>query len=408
MEQVLIVGAGQAGVQVADSLRVGGYAGEIALVGDEPDHPYQRPPLSKDYLAPGDEPGPLPVRGERFFQENRIAFHPGAVATSIDRAAGTVTLRDGTVLPYERLVLATGAANRVLSVPGGDLAGIHELRTLGDARKLRTELAAARSAVVIGAGFIGLEFAAAARKRGIEVTVLEASDRPMGRALSPVASAFAARTHRRMGADLRFGEGIAAFTGADGRVTGVVSALGAEYGCDLVLVGIGVNPRTELAEAAGLEVDGGIVVDETLRTSDPAIYAIGDCASFLGPQGRTRLESVQNAVDQARHVAQVLLGATDAYREPPWFWSKQGDLRLQIAGIVRPDDQHVVCGDLAGGRFSVLGFRAGRLAAVESVNRPADHVAARKLFAAGLSPTAEQAADPSFTLKDFATQGSRP
>ena len=397
MEHVVVVGAGHAGVQVADSLRTRGFRGEVTILGEETSLPYQRPPLSKDYLAEGTTPAPLPLRGERFFAENRIALRTGVQAIAVDRARRTVSLDDGQVLPYTALVLATGSRTRPLPVPGGELAGVHELRTLTDAENLRRALTAARSVVVVGAGFIGLEFAAAARKRGVDVTVLEAADRPMGRALSPVMSDHFIGAHRHMGTDLRLGESLAALTGRDGSVAAAVGASGTEYAADLVLFGVGVLPHDDLARTAGLAVDNGIVVDEHLRTADTAVYAVGDCT-------RGRLESVQNATDQARHVAEMILGGSSAYSALPWFWSNQGPLRLQIAGVGRPGDTTIVCGDVTGGRFSILCFRDGRLRAVESLNRPADHIAARRLLAAGHGPTPEQAADPTFSLKDHAKQ----
>src|SRR6185312_6015040 len=345
-----------------------------------------------------------------------------AHVTSIDRAARTVALDDGTTLAYSKLVLATGAANRELAVPGADLAGIHGLRTLTDAQALHARLDAVRSVVVIGAGFIGLEFAAAARARGLDVTVLEYADRPMGRALTPVMSGFFADTHQRLGVTLRLGEGIASFDGDEnGHVTAAVSTTGNRYPADLVLVGVGVTPRTELAAAAGLEVENGIVVDGSLRTSDPDIYALGDCASFPNAHAgtRTRLESVQNATDQARHAARAIAGTSaqlaaepgsrfggepGGYADLPWFWSNQGPLRLQIAGLVAPGDQTVLRGNPAEEKFSVFCFRNGALAAVESVNQPADHMAARRLLAAGRTLTPEQAADPDFDLKTYSKQ----
>jgi len=406
VDHVVIVGAGQAGVQVADSLRNRGFAGDISVIGDEPVLPYQRPPLSKDYMAADGDPGALPLRAERFFTEQRIDLRTGVRVTAIDRGRQTVTLERGERLCYSALVLATGAANRALPVPGVDLAGVHVLRTLADAEHLRAALATARSAVVVGAGFIGLEFAAVARKRGVEVTVLEAAERPMARALSPAMSRHLGGAHRGMGTDLRLGEGLTAFRGIGGTVVAAVGTSGQEYPADLVVVGVGVRPRDELARAAGLAVDDGIVVDERLRTTDPNVYAVGDCASAPGalPGTRLRLESVQNATDQGRRLADALVDGTVGAAEVPWFWSTQGPLRLQIAGLGRPDDDAVVSGDVAGGRFSVFCFRGERLVAVESLNRPADHLAARRVLASGAHPTPVQVTDPRFSLKDHAKQ----
>jgi len=402
-ENTVIIGTGQAGVQLADSLRTGGYAGRITLIGDEPELPYQRPPLSKDYMAAGPAPEPLPLRAEPFYRGQGLDCRLGRQATGIDRGQRTVELDDGTTVAYSALVLATGAANRRLSVPGSGLQGIHGLRTLADAGGIQARLGQVRSVVVVGAGFIGLEFAAAARLRGLDVTVLEFADRPMGRALSPAMSGYFAQAHRADGVRLRLGEGIGSFEGSEGRVSAAVSTNGERYPADLVLVGVGVLPRTELAEAAGLPVRNGVVVDGRLRTEDPDIYALGDCASFPSGHagGPVRLESVQNATDQARHLAGVLLGNTEDYAELPWFWSQQGRLKLQIAGLVHPDDRTVLRGDPATDKFSVFCFRNGTLAAVESVNRPADHIAARRLLGLRLPLAPEQAADPGFDLKAY-------
>ncbi|MBB3053175.1 3-phenylpropionate/trans-cinnamate dioxygenase ferredoxin reductase subunit [Prauserella isguenensis] len=382
-----------------------GHAGPLTLVGDESAPPYQRPPLSKEHLDTADAE-PLPLRGMQFFAEQRIELCTGASATMIDRSGRRVHLSDGRQLPYDSLVIACGATNRSLPVPGSDLEGVHSLRTLADAEAVRAAMAGCDSALVVGAGFIGLEFAAAARKRGLPVTVVEAAARPLGRALSAEMAEHIAEAHRSTGVDLRLGTGVTAFLGDNGRVRGAIGTDGTEYTADLVLVGIGVVPRDELAIQAGLTVDDGIVVDEHLRTSDPDIYAIGDCASFPHPlQGnRIRLESVQNATDQARHVAAAILGREDpgGYRELPWFWSHQGPMKLQIAGLRLPDDRALVLGDPAEGKFSVCSYRGERLVAVESLNRPADHMAARRLLAEGRAPAPERLDDPGFSLKVFA------
>ncbi|MGO4192566.1 NAD(P)/FAD-dependent oxidoreductase [Arthrobacter sp. YAF17] len=405
MDNVVIVGNGQAGIQLVESLRAEGYTGPITVIGEEEHLPYQRPPLSKDFMATGHEPQPLPLRAERFFAENDVDSRLGASVTAVDRESRTVTLAGGSRLGYSTLVLATGAANRTLDIPGSQLGGIHGLRTLSDARTIHASLNRATSVVVIGAGFIGMEFAAAARQRGLDVTVLEFADRPMARALTPTMSNYFAQAHQRNGVTMRFGEGIAAFAGRDGQVSGAVSTSGQTYPADLVLVGIGVVPRTELATAAGLAVDNGIVVDAGMRTSDPAIFALGDCASFPARAGaRIRLESTQNATDQARHTARSILGKAERYASLPWFWSQQGPLKLQIAGLSRPGDQTVLRGDPAANRFSVFCYRDGDLAAVESVNSPGDHMAARRLLAQGRSVSPAEAADQAFDVKAHSLQ----
>ncbi|GAA2360856.1 FAD-dependent oxidoreductase [Saccharopolyspora halophila] len=403
--RVVVVGAGHAGVQVADALRGNGHTGPITILGEEHHPPYQRPPLSKEQLA-AEEVSDQPLRGRSHFAEHDIELRTGVAATALDRRERAVALSDGGELRYDALVLATGADNRRLDVPGAELGGVHTLRTRTDADSLRAALLEASSVLVLGAGFIGLEFAAVAREQGKAVTVLEAAELPLTRALSPDAASHVAAAHRGAGTELRCGEPVSRLTGENGRVSGAIGASGTHYRADLVLAGIGVAPRVELAERAGLEVADGIVVDENLRTCDPAIYAIGDCANHPNAQAgiRTRLESVQNAMDQARHVASAVLGREGAYRDLPWFWSVQGDVRLQIAGLRMPGDDDVVLGDPADGRFSVCCFRDGRLVAVESVNRPADHVAARRLLPADRLPTPEDLDDPDFSLKGFARE----
>ncbi|WBL19212.1 NAD(P)/FAD-dependent oxidoreductase [Citricoccus sp. NR2] len=404
---VVIVGGGQAGLQAAASLRDGGFTGPVTIVAEEAGQPYQRPPLSKDYLAvseDGSTPSPLPLRGPAFFAEQDITLLSGTAATAVDREAKTVTLADGTVLPYGSLVFATGARNRELPTPGIELPGIHGLRTLQDAEQLGAALDTARDVVVVGAGFIGLEFAAAALARGARVTVLEFAPRPMGRALTPLLGDWFADAHRQRGLDLRLGEGIASFeAGDDGRVGFAISTTGGRYPADLVVAGVGVQPNDQLAAAAGLETANGIVVDAALRTADPDVYAIGDCANFPSERagGPFRLESVQNATDHARHVAAVILGEDAPYRALPWFWSTQGPYRLQMANIVRADDETVVVGDPdpANPKFSVFCFRDGVLAAVESVNHPGDHLSARKILAAGIQITREEALAEGFSLQ---------
>lgn len=405
---IVIIGGGQAGLQSADSLRTEGYAGDITIVADEPGLPYQRPPLSKDYLTPGKEALPLPLRGEDFFTDKDIRLLRGVSATGIDRTNRTVALKDGTRLPYGQLILATGTRNRTLDCAGAELPGVHSLRTLADAQVLHASLPAARNVVVIGAGFIGLEFAAAARAHGCNTTVLEFAPRPMGRALTPLMGDWFAGAHQRLGIDLRLSEGIDSFeAGEHGRVGTAVSTSGARYPADLVVVGIGVLPNDNLALEAGLETGNGILVDAQLRTSDPSILAVGDCANFPHPAAgaRIRLESVQNATDQARHAARTILAAAGGhpeagtYADLPWFWSTQGPYRLQMAGLAEPADETLVLGDPAAAKFSVLCFRDGFLAAVESVNLPGDHIAARKLLSGSARLSRHEAEAEGFTLK---------
>ncbi|CAO4138005.1 NAD(P)/FAD-dependent oxidoreductase [Methylorubrum aminovorans] len=408
VESIVIVGAGQAGFQAAASLREAGFAGSLTLVGEEAALPYQRPPLSKAYLAGKTDARGLLLRQESFFAEHRIDHRSGTRVTAIDRAERRVQLSDGGHLAYDHLILATGTRNRALPVPGADLAGVRQLRSLDDADALRTAIEGVRRIVVVGAGFIGLEFAAVCAARGPSVTVIEAAERVMARAVAPETSEAFRAFHEEAGVRFLFGAGVTAIEGEGGRVAAIRTADGQSLPADLVLVGIGVVPNQELAAEAGLAVRDGIEVDAVLATDDPAISAIGDCVRFPSrfaagmPGGdRVRIESVQNAVDQGRCLAARLTGRSAAYDAVPWFWSDQGPRKLQIAGLAAPGDASVL--RRIGAGFSVFRFRGGALSAVESVDRPADHMAARRLLASGKALTPEQAADPSFDLKALAT-----
>jgi 3-phenylpropionate/trans-cinnamate dioxygenase ferredoxin reductase subunit len=408
-ESIVIVGAGHAGVQLAASLREEGFEGGIALLSAEPHLPYQRPPLSKAYLKGAMELDGLPLRAAKFYEDNRIDLVLGESAARIDRDARRVVLASGRALDYGQLALATGARQRPLEIPGIELDGALVLRDLADARTLRERLGAANRIVVIGAGFIGLEIAATAASLGREVTIVEVSPRPLGRALSPAASAFFLDAHLAFGARFRLGVGVAALRGVGGAVSAVELTDGALLPADLAIVGIGVLPEDRLARAAGLACDNGIVVDERLGTADPMISAIGDCALFpsatLGFP--VRLESVQNAVDQARCLARRIVGRSEPYAALPWFWSDQGDLKLQIVGLSHGCDEWALRGDPAVRAFAMFGFRAGALAAVETVNRPGDHMAARRIIGAGLQLSPAQAADPDFDLRKLAATAPR-
>lgn len=403
LSHIVIAGAGQAGYQTAASLRQEGYEGRITLIGDEPGLPYQRPPLSKAYLLGKVQAGALRFRQAEWYEQNRVE-RVEAPITAIHRTAHSVTLADSRTLPYDHLVLALGARNRVPAVPGITLDGVFGIRTLADADALSPRLAEIKRVVVIGAGFIGLEFAAVAAARGIQVDVLEIGARPMARALSePMSAAFDA-AHRGWGVRLHYGQALESVLGVDGCVSGVRTTSGEEMAADLVVYGIGVLPNAELASKAGLTVDNGVRVDALLQTEDPAISALGDLVNFPSPWAAhpIRLESVQNAVDQARAVAARLAGKPAApYTALPWFWTDQAELKLQIAGLSEGFDTLVLLGDAAARQFSVLCFRSGKLIAVESCNRPADHMAARKLLARHSELSVTQAADASFDLKAF-------
>jgi 3-phenylpropionate/trans-cinnamate dioxygenase ferredoxin reductase subunit len=401
---VAIIGAGQAGFQAAASLRDTGFAGRVLLIGDEPVLPYQRPPLSKSYLAGQSGLDDLWLRPAEFYAKQQIDLVYDDAVTAIDRGQRRLHLASGIEFSWDHLVFATGAGCRPLAVPGAELDGVLTLRTLDDADALRQRLEEAREVVVVGAGFIGLEFAAVALARGAAVHIIEVTRQPMGRVVSDPVSRFFTEAHIGWGAEVALGTGVVRILGAGGRVAGVETTDGRRIPADLVLICIGVIPNAELARNAGLAVDDGIVVDECLVTSDPAISAIGDCANFPTPFApvRVRLESVQNAVDQGRCVADRLAGRPAPYQKVPWFWSDQGDLKLQIAGITIGHDKSVLRGAPAARNFSVFCFRGGRLIGVESVNRTADHVVARRLLAGDPALSPEQAADESYDLRAHA------
>ncbi len=399
MTSVVVVGAGHAAIQLAASLRQGRFDGPITLIADEAGLPYQRPPLSKAFLAGHmDEPA-LALRPANFYAAQNVTVVENDPASAIDRAGHAVVTASGARIGYGHLVLATGAANRALPVPGADLPGVVGLRSLAEARGMKAILGDLKRVVVIGAGFIGLEFAAVAAERGIAVTLIEAAPRPLMRGVSAVMSDYLAAAHRGWGTRLLTGTGVSAIIGTT-RAEGVELSTGEIVPADLVLVAIGVVPNTGLAAAAGLEVGNGIVVDSLLATADPAISAMGDCAAFpMEGQGRIRLESVQNASDQARCLADRLLGKPAAYAKLPWFWSDQGALKLQIAGLSGGHDRTILRGDPASGAFSVFCYQGERLLAVESLNRAPDHMAARRFLAGAAAVTPEQAADPMFDLR---------
>lgn len=403
MPRVVIAGGGQAGYQCAESLRQNGYAGAIVLASQEPRMPYQRPPLSKAYLLGNTDRERLQFRTGDYYAQHEIGLLLDTRVTGLDRPVREVELSSGERLAYDQLVLATGARVRTLPVPGADLEGVCTLRTLDDADLLAASLRTAERVVVIGAGFIGLEFAAVARQLGKTVSVIEARDRVMARAVPGVLSDYFVRLHRHHGVDIVCETVVAEIVGSAGRVASVHCRDGRIFSADLVVVGIGVLPNVELAAEAGLEVDDGIVVDPGGRTSDPDIFAAGDCASYAHPCAghRLRLESVQNAADQARTVAATIAGHDRPYVAVPWFWSDQYDARLQMVGLSAGCDRHVIRGTRDGGRFSVFHYRGGVLRAIDSINRPADHILGRNLLARGVSPSPEQATDEAFPLRSL-------
>jgi 3-phenylpropionate/trans-cinnamate dioxygenase ferredoxin reductase subunit len=399
---IVIVGGGHGGSQVAASLRSDGYDGPLTLITAEPDVPYQRPPLSKAFLK-DPKHDLLPLRPASFYEKNAIDLRLGTEVAGIDRRAGVVTLaRDGTV-PFDRVVLATGARPRLPPIEGAHFDGVVTLRHSDDARGLRGRLHAATNVVVVGGGFIGLEIASTARLLGKTVTVLEAADRLMGRVVAPAISQHFLALHQGWGTDVRLKTPVGRILGASGKVVSVETADGDRIAADIAVIGIGVVPNTELAVAAGLAVDNGILVNDFMETSAPEVIAIGDVVSFHHWEldRRVRLESVQNAVDQGKIAAATLLGQREAYRAVPWFWSDQGDVKLQMVGLSGHATRSVVRGVAGGNAFSVFHYAGDRLVAIDSVNRAADHVIGRRMIGAGISPSPAQAADESLDLKSL-------
>jgi 3-phenylpropionate/trans-cinnamate dioxygenase ferredoxin reductase subunit len=408
----VIVGAGQAGFETAAALRAEKYQDPITLIGDELHLPYQRPPLSKGFILDKQGMDEIELRPSPFFRDHGIELVTGDRVTALDRGARLVQLASGANRSYDALVLACGARNRLLPVPGAERDGVLYLRTLDESRMVKQRLQDANTIVVVGGGFIGLEIAASARSLGKAVTVLEAQPRLMPRVVAPLVSAFYDALHTARGVTVVCEACVTGIAGNErGHVVSVTLANGASYPADLVIVGIGVVPNSELARDAGLETANGVVVDEYLQTSDPAIYAIGDCAAhpnqFAGDPGaagsagnRVRLESVQNAADQARTVAAAIAGRRAPYSAVPWFWTDQFDIRLQMAGLSHGYDEAVTRGDPDAQKFSVYYFKQSRLIAVDSINRPADHILARRLLASRANVTPQQAADESVNLKD--------
>jgi len=378
---IVIVGAGQAAAQLILSLRQGGYKEPIRMIGDERYAPYQRPPLSKKFLTERPSANTLYFRPEKFWAEQGVTAEYGLAVDSIDRANKRVTFKGGQA-DYTNLFLSTGTRARPLPVPGTDLSGVFSLRKIDDVRALRGPLDAAQRIVIVGGGYIGLEVAAVARGEGREVTVLEAEDRVMKRVTSPVISEFMQGFHRSRGVDIRLGARLAAIEG-DGRVVQVGLVDGTTLPADLVLLAVGAKPNDDLAAAAGLACEDGILVDESGHTADPAIYAAGDCTRFPSRRyGRKlRLECVQNAIEQAKAVAAAMLGKPQPYDPVPWFWSDQYELKLQMAGLSEGYDDARTAGDVAAARFSVEYRRNGKLVAVDAVNDGRAYMSGRKRIA---------------------------
>ncbi len=397
----LIIGAGQGGFEVAASLRAEGYQEPIAIVGEEPHLPYQRPPLSKGFVLDTQGMDDVELRPSAFYRDHTVQVLIGERGVAIDRPGRRVRVASGASIAYDLLVLAVGARNRQLQVDGATLDGVRYLRTLDDSIEIKRRIHGAEAVVVVGGGFIGLELAAVTCALGKTVTVLEAQPRLMPRVVAPAIAEFYERLHTARGVRIVCGAAVCEIKGDAGKARAVRLSNGASYPADLVLVGIGVVPNIDLAGDAGLPVGNGVAVDEYLQTADPSIYAIGDCAESPNPfaGGRVRLESVQNAVDQARSVAAAIVGRRAPYAALPWFWTDQYDVRLQMAGLSQGYDLSVTRGDPDSQKFSVFYFKHDRLIAVDSVNRPADHILARRLLSAHTPLTPDQAADQSVDLK---------
>lgn len=399
---IVIAGGGHAGAALCNALAAAGLGARTHLVCGEAELPYQRPPLSKAFLKNPAE-AVQPHRNEAWYGEAGITLHRADPALAIDRAARSVALRSGTTLPYEWLVLATGASARTLPALPATLANVAVLRSAADARRLRTLLEAAQRVTVLGGGFIGLEIAATAAMLGKSVSVLEAAPRLLQRSVSPELAEHVLVAHRAAGIDVRLGVAVGDFV-IEGDRLAALSVNGQREPVELLVMGIGAAPDTALAQAAGLACDprdGSVLVDGAMRSSDPAILAIGDCANFPehGSARRLRLESVQNANDQAKCAAATIQGAPEPYRALPWFWSEQGPMRLQMAGLMPADGVRHRRPGATPASFSLLHYEDDRLVCVESVNAPLDHMAARKLLETGKSPAPELACDPAVPLK---------
>ena len=411
MEQMVIVGGGQAGAQAVETLRRRGHLGPITLIGEETLLPYQRPPLSKKYLAGTLDRDRLIIRHAQHYLDHAVDLRLGFPAVAIDRERRRVEIADGSHVEYARLLLATGSSARQFPVPGAELAGIHYLRTFSDVERMRPEMIPGRRCVIVGGGYIGLEVAATCRECGVEATVLDAADRVMSRAVSPWVSDFHARAHANRGVDIRCSARVIAFHPAPAaaaiqpgtaRVATVELGDGTLVPADFVLVAIGVTPNDALARAAGLECDNGILVDDHCRTSDPVIFAAGDCARHPSPHygARVLLESVDNAFEQAASAALNMFGIPTLHDKVPWFWSDQYEHKMIIVGLSQGHDFAVLRGDPASGSFSVCYLRDGELIAVDTVNAAKDQLSARKLIPARARPDPRKLADPAIPLKD--------
>jgi len=397
----VIVGASHASVQAIDTLRRQGHDGPIVLVGDEPHLPYNRPPLTKKFLSGELEREHLLLRSPGFYEQARVDTRLGVRVTAIDCGARRLRLGDGDEISYDKLLLSVGSRPRLLDTPGRDLDGIHFLRTIADVEAIRADLRDARRLVVVGAGYVGLEAAASARHLGLEVTVLEMADRPLNRVVAPQLSEFYLQRHQREGVQVHCNASVTAFEG-DGRVRAVVCGDQA-YPADIVIVGVGILPDVILAASAGISCDNGVWVDERCQTSDPHVWAAGDCTNHPSVRygRRVRLESVDNAVEQGRVAATNMCGGQARHEHVPWFWSDQYDVKLQIAGLSEGYDTALLRGDSQSGSFALYYLALGELLAVDAVNSPRDFMTGKRWIAEHKHPDPARLADPTCDLKSI-------
>lgn len=401
-ETTVIIGAGQAGSELASELRVGGYAGRIVLIGDEPSIPYRRPPLSKAFLSGEVDEESLHIRTPEAYAKQHIELRCGTRVQMVDRAAHTIVLDDGERIVYDKLAFTTGGRPRRLALPGAESPNVHYIRTVEDVHRLRGQFLPGKRLVVIGGGYVGLEAAAVGVKTGLQVTLVEALPRLLARVAGEELSGYYEKVHRSHGVDIRLGAGVRALEG-EGRVERVVLQDDSRIDADLVIVGIGMIPNTELAEQAGLAVDNGIVVDVFARTADPDIVAAGDCSNHYNEfyDRRLRLESVPNATEQARVAAASICGKQVPHASLPWFWSDQYNLKLQMAGLSQAHDRVVLRGSMEADSFAVFYLKDGAVIAVDAVNRPADFMFGKKLIAARAHPEPAALSDERVPLKSL-------
>ena len=397
MSGMVIIGAGHAAGQAAASLRQEKYEGPITIIGDESHIPYQRPPLSKQYLSGEQGLDRVYLRPQKFYEDKDVTLKLGVTATAIDRGAKTVALDNGESVSYDKLIISTGSRPRILNIEGSDLPGIHYLRTIADVDAIRAEMAPGKNLVVVGGGYIGLEVASVGIDQGLNVHVLEMESRILQRVTTPQMSEYYHNLHSGRGVNIHTDTMVSGFAGGD-RVEKVLCG-DQSFDADLVIVGIGIIPNTEIAEAAGLECDNGIVVDDHCRTSDPDIYAAGDCTNHPNPllNRRLRLESVPNAMEQARVCVSNMLGGDKIYSSMPWFWSDQYELKLQMVGFSADGDEQVLRGNMAENQFAVFYLKEGKVVAADAVNSPKEFMMCKQLVGKAVDPAV--LADPESDLK---------